>query len=397
MADHEPFASLTSLQAQLAQLDLQHARRRRRCVETPCTPEVRVLGEHRLAFASNDYLGLANDPRLVAAVATKAAHWGVGAGASHLVSGHLALHEALESRLAAFVGCDRALYFSSGYMANTGIIPAMLGRGDAVFADRLNHASLVDGALLSRAELHRYPHNDLATLDTLLKRHPGRNRLIATDAVFSMDGDIAPLPDLLALARRHQAWLLVDDAHGFGVLGPQGRGSVVHFGLADERILYMGTLGKAAGVGGAFVAGHAIVVEWLLQKARTYTFTTASSPLLAGALLASIDAIEDGDDLRARLFALIRQFRAELDLKRWRLSPSKTPIQPVVIGSNAEALAVSAALDREGLWVPAIRPPTVPQGSARLRVSLTAAHTPEQVSRLAGALNRLERELPRKP
>ncbi|NTV10292.1 MAG: 8-amino-7-oxononanoate synthase, partial [Zoogloea sp.] len=290
-----------------------------------------------------------------------------------------------------FVGMEAALTFSTGYMANIGVMPAMVGRGDAIFADRLNHASLVDGALLSRADFTRYPHNDVAALAGAMAASTARRKLIVTDGVFSMDGDLARLPGLLELAERHDAWLLVDDAHGFGVLGPHGNGALAHFGLESERILYMGTLGKAAGVAGAFVAGSRLAIEWLINSTRSYIFTTAAPPLLAHALLASIDLIEQGDDRRTHLADLIQRLRNQLALTRWQLMPSCTAIQPVLIGDNNEALAAAQALDAEGLWAPAIRPPTVPAGTARLRISLSAAHTVEQVDRLAAALNRLER------
>ena len=279
-------------------------------------------------------------------------------------------------------------------MANIGVMPALVGRGDAIFADKVNHASLVDGALLSRAELIRYPHCDLAALEARLAASEAPRKLIVTDSVFSMDGDLAPLPELLALAEAHRAWLLVDDAHGFGVLGPQGRGSLAHFGLGSPRLILMGTLGKAAGVAGAFVAGSRDVIEWLINTSRSYIFTTGAPPLLAETLLTAVDLIEHGDTRRAHLAALIARFKAGLRLSRWQLLASDTPIQPVVIGDNHETLAVSRALDAEGLWVPAIRPPTVPKGAARLRITLSAAHSVEQVDRLVAALNRLEAQHP---
>ncbi len=378
------------LAADLADLDARALRRVRRSLDTPCGPRARVDGRALTAFCSNDYLGLAAEPTLGAALEAGVARWGTGSGASHLVSGHYAVHDALEARLAAFVGAERALYFSTGYMANAGTIPALVGRGDAIFADRLNHASLIDGALLSRAGISRYPHGDLAALERQLAASEAKRKLIVTDTVFSMDGDVAPLAEMQALAERFDAWLMVDDAHGFGVLGPQGRGALAEAGVASWRIVYVGTLGKAAGVSGAFVAGAADVVEWLMQKARTYVFTTGAPPALAAALLASLDLIEAGDAHRARLAHLIELLRNELRLDRWRLMPSRTPIQPIVIGDNAEAVAVARALWNEGLWVPAIRPPTVPPGTARLRVSLSAAHTEEEVRRLACALNALE-------
>ena len=382
---------LDSLKADLAELDAQSLRRVRRSLDTPCGPHARVDGREMLAFCSNDYLGLAAEPELAAALKAGADRWGSGSGASHLVSGHYTVHDELERRLAAFVGCERALYLSTGFMANSGVIPALVGRGDAIFADRLNHASLVDGALLSRADLHRYPHADLGALERALAASTAKRKLIVTDSVFSMDGDVAPLAELLALADRFDAWLMVDDAHGFGVLGPDGRGALREAGLASWRLVYIGTLGKAAGVSGAFIAGHADVVEWLMQKARTYIFTTGAPPALATALLKSLDLIEHGAERRRHIAALIGQLHTELKLRRWQLMPSRTPIQPVVIGDNAETVAAARALWDAGLWVPAIRPPTVPQGSARLRISLTAAHTHQDVERLVTALMQLER------
>jgi 8-amino-7-oxononanoate synthase len=383
---------LDEIQAGLADLDAAGLRRRRRVVTTTCSPDTRLADREQpiTAFCSNDYLGLATEPALAEAVHRGTQRWGVGSGASHLVSGHYAAHEALEARLSAFTGMDDALYFSTGYMANIGVMPALVGRVDAIFADKVNHASLVDGALLSRAELIRYPHCDLAALEARLVASKAPRKLIVTDSVFSMDGDIAPLPELLALAEAHRAWLLVDDAHGFGVLGPQGRGCLAHFGLQSPRLILMGTLGKAAGVSGAFVAGQHDVIEWLISKSRSYIFTTGSPPLLAEALLTAVDLIEQGDARRTHLAALIAHLKSSLRLTRWKLLPSDTPIQPVVIGDNHETLAVSRALDAEGLWVPAIRPPTVPKGAARLRITLSAAHSVSQVDRLAEALNRLE-------
>jgi 8-amino-7-oxononanoate synthase len=386
---------LDDLRAGLDRLDRDALRRVRRSNALPCAPQATVDGRVLTAFCSNDYLGLANEPALAAALAEGAARWGAGAGASHLVSGHYDVHDELESALARFVGCERALYFSTGYMANSGILPALAGRGDAIFADRLNHASLVDGMLLSRASIHRYSHADTAALERLLGASTSRRKLIVTDTVFSMDGDVAPLAELLDLAVRHDAWLVVDDAHGFGVLGPQGRGAVAesHLDAHPEawRIVLVGTLGKAAGVSGAFVAGHADVVEWLLQKTRTYIYTTGAPPALAHALLESLRLIETGDARRQRLRALIDTFHAHARLQRWRLMPSRTAIQPVLIGDNAETLSVARALLEAGLWVPAIRPPTVPADTARLRVSLTAAHDEADVIRLAHTLMRLEK------
>jgi 8-amino-7-oxononanoate synthase len=378
------------LQQQIDARKRDGLQRRRRTLEAPCGPLARVDGRDLISFCSNDYLGLANDPALIEAVCVGARTWGVGSGASHLVSGHLAAHEQLERELAAFTGFPRALLFSTGYMANLGIVPALVGRGDAVFADRLNHASLIDAVQLSRAEHHRYPHADVPALVRLLEASTAKRKLILTDAVFSMDGDIALLAELLEIAERFDAWLVVDDAHGFGVLGPQGRGSVAHCGLPiSERLIYMGTLGKAAGASGAFVAASELAVAWLLQTARTYIFTTGASPLIACALSASLQLIEHGDARRSQLVRLAAQLRAGLAGTRWRLLDSPTAIQPVIIGDNHEALRVAASLYDRGLWVPAIRPPTVAKGTARLRVSLSAAHTEAHVAKLVDALRDL--------
>ncbi len=381
---------MTDFVAELAALDTQALRRRRRVVDSPCAPELVVDNRPLLAFCSNDYLGLASDPALIAAAQEGARRYGVGSGASPLINGHMTPHAALERRLADFTGFARALLFSTGYLANLGVVPALAGRGDAVFSDRLNHASLIDATRLSRAELNVYPHLDLSALDASLAASRARRKLVVSDAVFSMDGDIAPLPELLAIAERHGAWLLVDDAHGFGLLGPQGRGAAAHFGLGSPRLLYMGTLGKAAGAAGAFVAGSESAIEWILQKARTYIFSTAEPPMIAHALLTGIDIIEQGDARRQHLAALIAQLRGTLRLRRWRLLPSETAIQPLLIGDNAETMAVAGRLFERGLWVPGIRPPTVPPGTARLRITLSAAHGADQVARLVDALAELE-------
>ena len=376
------------LEAGLARLAAEGLRRRRRVLDAPCGPEAVVDGRRVVAFCSNDYLGLANHPALVAAAQDAAGRWGVGSGASHVVSGHLRPHEELEERLAAFVGRERALYFTTGYMANLAIVPTLVERNDVIFADRLNHASLIDAALLARAEHVRYPHGDMDALAERLEQSSARRKLILTDAVFSMDGDLAPLPDLFALAERFDAWLVVDDAHGFGVLGPGGRGSIAHFELPPSpRLILMGTLGKAAGVSGAFVAGDRRVIDWLTQRARPYIFTTASSPLLAAALLASLDLIAAGDERRAHLRRLIDRLRSGLDGLPWRLLPSPTAIQPLLIGGNDAAVRLSERLFAHGFWVPAIRPPTVPAGSARLRISLSAAHDEAQIDALIAALH----------
>lgn len=370
----------------MAERDARGLRRTRRLLATPQRAHVTVDGSEYLAFCSNDYLGLAADPRLVAAVREGAGRYGVGGGASHLILGHSAAHHELEEALAGFVRQPRALLFSTGYMANMGVVSALAGRGDAVFADRLNHASLNDAALVSRAAFKRYAHNDLAALERLLATTPARRRLVVVDAVFSMDGDIAPLPALLELCERHDAYLYIDDAHGFGVLGEAGRGTLSHFGISSDRIIYMATLGKAAGVAGAFVAGDRVLIETLVESARTYIYTTAMPPLLAQALLASLEIIAREEWRRERLKALVAQLREGLAVAPLRLMPSQTPIQPLLVGGNDEALALSARLAAAGLLVPAIRPPTVPQGTARLRISLSADHEATDLARLVDAL-----------
>ena len=376
--------------AQLTALDARGLRRTRRVLATPQGARVTVDGRVCTAFCSNDYLGLANHPRLIAAAQEGAARYGVGAGASHLVLGHGVAHHVLETALARFVQLPRALLFSTGYMANLAIVSALVGRGDAVFADKLNHASLNDAALLSRAAFKRYPHRDVAALERALAASRARHKLVITDAVFSMDGDLALLPELLAACERHDAWLLLDDAHGFGVLGADGRGMLSYFKIAAPRIIYMATLGKAAGVFGAFVAGADDLIELLIQRARPYLYTTATPPLLAYALLTSLELIEKEAWRRARLTQLVTQLRAQVREERWRLAPSATPIQPLIIGSNQAALDVSEQLAARGLLVPAIRPPTVPAGTARLRISLSAAHEVDDIERLAAALNELQ-------
>jgi 8-amino-7-oxononanoate synthase len=379
--------SFDDLEAELNVRETSGLRRRRRILESPQSARVTVDGHEFVAFCSNDYLGLAADLRLIAAACEGARADGVGAGASHLILGHTTAHDRLEGALAQFVQLPRALLFSTGYMANLGIITALVGRHDDVFADKLNHASLNDAALLSRANFKRYAHADLAALERLLAASGARRKLVVTDAVFSMDGDIAPLPQLLTLCERFDAWLLLDDAHGFGVLGATGSGVLEHFKVASPRIIYMATLGKAAGVAGAFAAGESALIEALIQGARTYIYTTATPPMLAHALLVSLEIIARENGRRQRLARLIEQLRAGVAGLRWHLMPSHTAIQPLVIGGNSDALRVANALAERGVLVPAIRPPTVPAGTARLRISLSAAHTDEDVSRLIDALH----------
>jgi 8-amino-7-oxononanoate synthase len=390
---------LDEFPARIAALDHAHLRRQRRVVIPDSGARMTVNGQSMLAFCSNDYLGLAQHPRLVQAACDAAQIYGVGSGASPMVSGHSAANAALEHELAAFVGLPRALYFYAGFATNSSIVPALVGAGDAIFSDALNHACLIDGARLSRAQIHRYAHADLAALERELAQSSAARKLVMSDAVFSMDGDSADIAGLLALCERHDALLLLDDAHGFGVLGPQGRGSLAQAGLygprASRRVLYMATLGKAAGVAGAFVAGDDALVEWLLQKTRSYTFATAAPALLASALRVSLQVIEQDDWRRTHLQRLVARLRggltAGLQGSRWQLSESQTAIQPLLIGPNDEALAVMEGLRLRGIWVPAIRPPTVPEGTARLRIALSAAHTEADVDQLIDALATLAR------
>ncbi len=368
-------------------------RRRRRILESAQGARVQSGGRSLLSFCSNDYLGLASDPRIAEAAIDAVHRYGVGAGASHLVSGHHLLHDRLERELAAFVGMPRALLFSSGYMANMAIITVLANRSAEIFADRLNHASLNDASVLSRARLRRYAHCDAAALEALLSRSRARSRIVATDAVFSMDGDIAPLPALLESCERHDAWLVVDDAHGLGVLGEHGAGTLSGFGLGSSRIAYVGTLGKAAGVSGAFVAGSEELIELLIQRARSYIYTTASPPALAAALLKSLEIMRTEDWRRQRLAVLTAKISSNLSLRKWRMGASRTAIQPLVTGSNEDAIMLSAALEDRGILVPAIRPPTVPAGSARIRISLSAGHEESDVDLLCDALHRIEADL----
>ena len=370
----------------------------RRVVSPQGGARLQVDGRSMLAFCSNDYLGLAGDPALVEAAIDGARRYGVGATASPMVCGHSVPNAALEATLADWVQLPRALYFYAGFATNASIVPALVGDGDALFSDALNHACLIDGARLSRARIHRYAHADLEDLAAQLRACPARRKLVLSDAVFSMDGDVADLPRLVALCEAHDALLLIDDAHGLGVLGPQGRGTLADAGLtgaqASRHVLYMATLGKALGVAGAFVAGPPALIEWLLQRTRSYTYATAPPPLLAQALLAAVERARADDWRRDRLRALIERLRARLDPARepalraagWHLLPSATPIQPLIVGDNDSALRLMDGLRQRGLWVPAIRPPTVPPGTARLRIALSAAHQLCDVDVLADAL-----------
>ena len=379
----------SELQREIEQRAAHGLLRQRHSLQSPQSPHITVDGKPYLSFCSNDYLGLAAHPQIISALQQGSEKFGVGAGAAHLVSGHFSAHDKLEQALAAFVGKPAALLFSTGYMANLGVVQALVGKDDTVFADKLNHASLNDAMLLSRSKVQRYRHSDMAQLAQMLAKTKSGRKLIITDAVFSMDGDLAALPELLALCERYDAWLLVDDAHGFGVLGAQGRGSLAHFGIEAKRIIYMATLGKAAGVFGAFVAAEQVVIDTLINHARTYVYTTATPPALASALLESLQLIAQGDAARAHLQRLIAQLQMGLKKLPWQLLPSTTAIQPLLIGDNQAALNLSAALRERGIWVAAIRPPTVPQGTARLRITLSAAHSEADITRLIEDLHEL--------
>lgn len=394
---------LNDFEIRLAALDAQALRRRRRVVRPQGGASLLVDGQPLLAFCSNDYLGLANDPRLRDAVHAAVDIYGVGSGSSPMVSGHSAANAALEIELAEAVQLPQALYFYAGYATNASIVSALVGEGDAVFSDALNHACLIDGARLSKAMIHRFDHARLDQLEPQLASCLARRKLVISDAVFSMDGDVADLTALHRLCEQHDALLLIDDAHGFGVLGPQGRGSLAAAGLtgasASRRVLYMATLGKALGVAGAFVAGPDTLVEWLLQKTRSYTYATAAPALLAEAVRAALRCVlgPDGEARRGRLRASIARLRdglapgahAAMDATGWRLMPSDTAIQPLIVGDNQATLALMDGLRERGLWVPAIRPPTVPAGTARLRIALSAAHGEHDVDSLVRALREL--------
>lgn len=378
------------LESQLASLEEKHLTRTRRTLESGCDTHLSIDGQSLLAFCSLDYLGLASHPKIQETICQSVRQWGTGSGGSHVVNGHMRPHQLLEEKLADFVGAERALFYTTGYMANIGVVPTLVGRGDAVFADRLNHASLIDAVQLSRADHCRYAHNDMQHLERLLSSSTAKRKLILSDAVFSMDGDLAPIPELFRLAEQYDAWLVLDDAHGFGVLGREGRGSLSHFDVPfHPRMVYIGTLGKAAGVSGAFVAASHTVIEWLVQRSRSYIFTTASSPVIASALLTSLDLIKDGNNRRQHLSDLSERLREQMSGFPWKLLPSFTAIQPIIVGANDAVLRASDELLKRGIWVPAIRPPTVPQGQARLRISLSASHTFEDVDRLVVALKEI--------
>lgn len=392
-AYQQPLGLLADLQQQIDQRQANGLMRQRRLLDSPQAEHIVANDRPYLSFCSNDYLGLANHPKLIATMQAAAGDSGVGSGASNLITGHHRYHDTLEKRLAKFVNMPAALVFSTGYMANIGVLGALVGRGDAIFADKLNHACLNEGGYYSLAEFHRYPHNDVAALEKLLKQSTAKHKLIAADAVFSMDGDIAPIPEYLRLCEEYDAYLYVDDAHGFGVLGAHGAGSLSHFNIQSSRIIMMATLGKAAGVAGAFVAGEQVVIDYLIQTAKSYVYSTPAPPALSATLIESVNLIEQGDDLRAHLQNLIATLKQSLHLNTWQLMPSFTAVQPLIIGNNHAAVALSEHLQKQGILVPAIRPPTVPVNTARLRISLSAAHSQDDVLRLAQALNEAERTM----
>jgi len=384
---------LTALQKALDQREADGLLRQRRLLDSPQAEHIETNNQRYLSFCSNDYLGLANHPTLIETMQAATGEAGVGSGASNLITGHHRYHDLLEKQLAQFVGMPAALVFSTGYMANIGVLGALAGREDAIFADKLNHACLNDGSYYSLADFHRFPHNDVDALERLLKKSKAKRKLIAVDAVFSMDGDIAPLKQYLALCETYDAYLYVDDAHGFGVLGEHGQGSLNHLQLKSPRIIMMATLGKAAGVAGAFVAGEQVVIDYLIQTAKSYVYSTPAPPALSATLSASLKLIQQGDELRLKLQHAIATLKRHLKLVKWQLMPSETSVQPLLVGSNHEALKLSEYLQAKGILVPAIRPPTVPKNTARLRISLSAAHTEADVIKLAQTINEAESEL----
>jgi 8-amino-7-oxononanoate synthase len=389
-----PRAPLDWIDRELEALGAKGLRRALEPLASPQGPEVEVGGRRLVNLCSNDYLGLAADPRLRRAAAEAAEREGAGSGASRLVAGDLPVHGALERALAAHAGTEAALLFGSGYHANVGVPPALVGRDDAVFSDVLNHASIVDGCLLSRAGLVRYRHGDVQELGELLARTHARRKLVVTDAIFSMDGDAAPLREIAELCDRHGAMLYVDEAHSEGVLGPRGGGLAEALGVADRVDVHMGTLGKALGASGAFVAGERRLVDLLVTRARTFVFTTAPAPAASAAALAALGIVASEPDRRARVLALTARMKAGLARLGFDVARVAAPIFPVVLGDEARALAASRALRERGFYVRAIRPPTVPRGTSRLRVALTAAHTEAQVDAFLGALEEVLRLLP---
>jgi 8-amino-7-oxononanoate synthase len=388
---------------ELTELDTQLLRRKIRSVDSPCGTRIKIAGRELQAFCSNDYLGLANHPDLITALSEGAQQFGVGSGASHLISGHQTIHDALEEKLAQTQALSipkaKALFFSTGYLANISAITALSNlksNASKIYSARLNHASLIDGVRLAKdqndATLFIFDHHNLVALEDELKQDSSQHKLIIIDGVFSMDGDLAPIGALLQLAERHDALLMVDDAHGFGVLGRHGYGILEDSGLCSERLIYVGTLGKAAGISGAFVCANELLIEWLIQKARPYIYSTASSPALAYALIRSLELIEGpiGQERRDSLRSNTVLWKQLAQFAHWHLLDSATAIQPIIVGSNETVLQLAKDLDRAGYWIPAIRPPTVPVGMSRLRMTLSATHTHDEISALANILLHLE-------
>ena len=386
---------------------MQLLTRKLRVTQSPCDTNVVIGGRQLKAFCSNDYLGLANHPELVSALAQGSQTYGVGSGASHLISGHSAAHELLEKRLASFqekhIDKVRALFFSTGYLANLAAITGLARlaqRGDlSIYSAKLNHASLIDGVRLASAQMNAvvnlFDHTQLASLRDELRKDTKSIKLIVIDGVFSMDGDLAPVKDLLQIAEQYDALLIVDDAHGFGVLGKQGHGILEQENIHSDRIIYIGTLGKAAGVSGAFICAQDCFIEWLIQKGRPYIYSTATPPAIAHTLLKSLEIIEGAEGIKRReqLNQLIKIWQDEMTFTEWEKASSCTPIQPVILGSNANALMAAKLLDEAGYWIPAIRPPTVPIGSARLRITFSANHTSDDLRKLIATLKRIEQEV----
>jgi len=404
------FNALSLAQDQIANLDTQLLKRKLRVTQFPCDTTATVDGRQLKVFCSNDYLGLANHPDLVDALAQGGQKYGVGSGASHLISGHSAAHELLEKKLASFqekhIPKVRALFFSTGYLANLTAITGLARlaqRGDlSIYSAKLNHASLIDGVRLAAAQMHTivnlFDHTELTSLTEPLRKDTASLKLIVIDGVFSMDGDLAPVKALLQIAEQHDALLIIDDAHGFGVLGKQGHGILEQENISSDRIIYIGTLGKAAGVSGAFICAQDAFIEWLIQKGRPYIYSTATPPAIAHTLLKSLEIIESDEGMRRRsqLNELIKIWQDEMIFSEWEKVSSCTSIQPVILGSNANALMAAKLLDQAGYWIPAIRPPTVPPGSARLRITFSANHNANDLRKLITALNRIEQEVHQK-
>ena len=382
--------AFTQLSAQLVDLIAQDLYRTRQIIDSTPGVHVQIAGRQLINFSSNDYLGLANHPQVKQAFKEAVDAFGVGSGAAHLVCGHHRVHHDLENDLAEFTGRERALLFSTGFMANLGIMDALLTRQDRVFEDRLNHASLIDGGLASGARFKRYRHADMADLQRhLLAKTTALNTLVVSDGVFSMDGDGAPLADLVVLATHHQAWLMIDDAHGFGVLGEQGGGIVAQHGFTQQEVpILMATFGKALGTFGAFVAGSETLIDTIIQRARSYIYTTALPPAIAVATRVSLQLMIKDTWRRQKLQTLIAHFREGAEHLGVCLMPSSSAIQPIMVGTNQRALALSAALREQGFWVSAIRPPTVPTHTARLRVTFSALHELAEVDALLAALEK---------